>query len=126
MATRTKKAAAPVAEVIERESTATLTHAPIRFCDLDHKSMRHRYCHRAQDALAFNDDKDTFMTRLVESLLSEGQQVPVEYYRDETGRAILIRGYQRCAALLHIIERGLDPERFGPEMMVSFRRACKK
>ena len=99
-------------------TTATLHPSQIRLCDLDHVSMRHLFCHREQDALAFSDNEDAFMTRLVESLLGEGQQVPVEFYRDAAGHAILLRGYQRVAACHHIVERGLDPGRFNAEMIV--------
>jgi hypothetical protein len=119
MATRAKqKAAEKVAEVISRESVATMVNAPIRLCDLDHKTQAHLYCHREKGALAYSDDGDSFMTRIVESLLSEGQQVPCEYFRDKAGQAILLRGYQRVTAIWHIVERRLDPERFGAEMLI--------
>jgi hypothetical protein len=109
-----------VAEVLERQAQVRYKQVQVRLIDLDHKSRRHDFCHRSSEALACGDDDGDNMKALVESMVLEGQQVPVEFYRDpESGTAIVLRGYRRIESLWIAIERKLDQENFHPDMLVS-------
>ena len=116
----TSKTTDVVAEVLSRQSNASFKHATVRLCDLDHQTKRHVFCHRMADALKYGDEDGDPMKTLVDSLLLEGPQVPVEYYVDpETGDKILLRGYRRIEAIKIAIERQFQPDRFHPEMEIS-------
>ena len=114
-----------IAEVLVRQSEVTYKSTTVRLCDIDNKTKRHKYCHRADTALKYNDspdasERDASMKHLVDSLQLEGQQVPIEYFVDKnTGAKILIRGYRRVEALWIAIERRFNPEVFYREMEIS-------
>jgi hypothetical protein len=81
----------PEAEALTRATTATterkkVRHDQIKF-DLD------RYLNRDPEAL-----KSENLTPLMESLVLEGLQVPIEFYRDEQGNAVLLKGHRRVSA----------------------------
>jgi hypothetical protein len=108
-----------VAEVPERQSRARFKQVEVRLCDLDHESRRHDFCHRSNDALVFGDDDGNELKKLVESMILEGQLVPVEYYVDlVTGKKIVIRGTRRIEALRTAAELKLDPEHIFSEMLI--------
>src|SRR5512143_1699779 len=77
------------------------TPSVLRLDQVDAQTMRHIYCHRDGPSMAWNDDKDATpdnLKSLGESLLAEGQVVPIEFYRDGE-RNILVRGYRLIEAL---------------------------
>jgi hypothetical protein len=109
-----------VEEVLELQAQVRFKQVEVPLCDLDHESRRHEFCHRSNDALAWRDDDGSEMKLLVESLVLEGQQVPVEYFIDPaTGKKTVIRGTRRIEALLTAIRLKLDPARFHPQMLVA-------
>jgi hypothetical protein len=90
MARPTKPPHEDLADTITSESqslssTPTLQYLPctLRLDQVDAQSLRHIYCHRDGPSMAWNDDKDAApdnLKSLGESLLSEGQIVPIEFY----------------------------------------------
>ena len=97
----------------------TLNYAPttVYLDEIDREAMKHVFNHRdkADMAWGMGDEKDekkqNDLRSLAESLLEEGQLTPIEFYRDEQGRAVLVRGYRVVEAYHQIIDRELDPAR---------------
>jgi hypothetical protein len=104
-----------VPEDLSRQVTTTLaaTRTTIRLDQIDRETQKHIYCHRTTAELT-----DDYAKILVDSLVTEGQVTPVEFYRDCEGRAILVRGYRTVEAHHQIIGRQLDPGHFSNDMKV--------
>src|SRR5512135_746240 len=100
-------------EDLSREVTLERRPTTIRLDQIDRDKLKQVYCHRSSEELTGDSTQS-----LVESLVSEGQLTPIEYYRDRDGAAILVRGYRTVEAHHQIIERKLDPEHFNPNMML--------
>jgi len=103
------------------------TPCTIRLDQIDAQTLRHVYCHRDGDSLKWDDEsRPDNLRSLGESLLGEGQLVPVEFYRhtgttpdgNQVTRNILVRGYRLVEAVQQIISRRLDPERFHAGMEI--------
>lgn len=73
-------------EILSRESTATTDRTKIR---LDHIKFGN-FCHRDPVEL-----EPSSLTKLKESVILEGLQVPIEFYRDDQGNVILLKGHRR-------------------------------
>ena len=111
-----------VPEELSRAVSLTYRRTTIRLNEIDRDAMKHLYRHRTQEELSWEyqgggkEKGQGYMQSLVESLVSEGQITPIEFYRDEQGKAILIRGYRTVEAHHQIIARRLDPVRYHPTM----------
>jgi transposase-like protein len=111
-----------VPEELSRAVTLTYRRTTIRLSEIDRDKMKQLYRHRTPEELAWEyqgkgaDNGQGDMQSLVESLVSEGQLTPVEFYRDKEGKAILIRGYRTVEAHHQIIARRLDPVNFHDDM----------
>ena len=78
-------------EPLSRATNATTKRIKIRLDEI--KIDTERYCHRDNNALT-----DESLKSLMDSLILEDLQNPVEIYRDEDGNAILLKGHRRVTA----------------------------
>ena len=89
MATDKKETKAP--EILERATQATMQRTRVHLNDLVMDTDR--FCHRKAATLNEEGLKD-----LMDSLVLEGLQVPVEYFSDTRGRKVLVKGHRRVTA----------------------------
>jgi hypothetical protein len=101
-------------EDLSREVTLGTHPTRIRLDAIDKDTLKQFYCHRDEKELVSGAN----MEALVESIVSEGQITPIEFYRDSAGKAILIQGYRIVEAHRQIIGRQLDPEHFKEDMEI--------
>ena len=114
----------PVTTATLAPAPGTLNYAPttVHLDEIDREVMKHLFNHRDKADMAWgmgdeeNEKKQNDLRSLAESLLEEGQLTPIEFYRDEQGRAVLVRGYRMVEAYHQIIDRELDPARCNPHM----------
>src|SRR5438045_753675 len=106
-----------VSMVIEKKDTAPLeraTHAIMERTSVPLDQLvldQERFCHRDPTALI-----EEVLQSLMISLVEEGQQVPIEFYVDEDGRKILVKGHRRVAAMRLLAEK--NKPGFSKDMLV--------
>ena len=105
----------PASEDLSRQINPALASKPttIRLDQIDRETQKRIYCHRTPEELT-----DDHAKILADSLISEGQVTPIEYYRDDAGRAILVRGYRTIEAHHQIIGKQLDQGHFKADMEI--------
>jgi hypothetical protein len=108
---------------LANEVTLTTSRTNLRLDQIDRTTLKHVYCHRDTAELTTGNTKPTAppgssMRSLVESIVSEGQITPIEFYRDTAGNAILVSGYRIVEAHYQIIGKKLDPARFARDMAI--------
>jgi ParB-like chromosome segregation protein Spo0J len=71
-----------------------------------------RYCHRDEQELTDIER----LRPLVDSIAAEGLQTPPEFFRDEKGRPVIVKGHRRISALRWLADKGTAG--FKPNMPV--------
>ncbi len=94
-------------EVVERQTAATTKRTQVRLDEI--VVQKDRYCHREDDALT-----EANLKPLMDSLVSEGLQVPIEICTDSKGQKVLIKGHRRVKSC-QILE-GKKMPGFTPDM----------
>jgi hypothetical protein len=74
--------------VAKRETQAETRPTKVRLCDF--VLQPERYSHRSKEQF-----KKERLQALMDSLVSEGQQVPIEFFRDKDGRPVVLKGHRR-------------------------------
>ena len=112
-----KKSSSTPSTPLTRLSKAITKPVTIKLCDLDHLSGKDQYCHRNDSVFVYKDEDNNAMKSMMDSLLLEGQNTPVEYYVDlETGAKVQIKGFRRTHACHKAIALHYDPAHFFAEM----------
>jgi ParB-like chromosome segregation protein Spo0J len=78
-------------EILERASQAITKRCKARLDEVAFDTDR--YCHRDEDALTADNLKT-----LMDSLVLEGLQVPIEFHVDGEGKKVLVKGHRRVTA----------------------------
>jgi ParB-like chromosome segregation protein Spo0J len=78
-------------EILERVTQATSQRTKVHLNEL--VIDPERFCHRKKEALT-----EANLKELMDSLVLEGLQVPIEYYVHGPGRKVLIKGHRRISA----------------------------
>jgi ParB-like chromosome segregation protein Spo0J len=93
-----KDESTPKPKELTRVSNVTMKRVKVR---LDLIVMDpDRFCHRNQDAL-----KADSLKSLMDSLITEGMQVPIEGYFDKQGRFVVVKGHRRVSSLLLLVQK---------------------
>ena len=115
-----KEQTSAVPEELTRAVEMTYKPTTIKLSEIDDETKRPIFFHREKEVLAWSEEEEheSYLRSLAESLIKEGQITPIEFYRDEEGRPILVRGYLTVEAHRQIIARKLDPTHFHPDMEI--------
>src|SRR5262245_28226931 len=85
-------------KIVERVTQAKAMPTLVPLNELD--MLENVFCHRGPDGLDSANVADLF-----DSLILEGLQVPVEFYRDKDNRKILVKGHRRVTACRILAQR---------------------
>lgn len=85
-----------VVEILSRESKATTKRTKVKLDEIKTSV----YCHRPEEEL---ED----LTTLEESLTLEGLQVPLEYFINEDGQNVLLKGHRRLKAMRNLADKNV-------------------
>jgi hypothetical protein len=102
-----KETETPVIPTRETQATTRLVQIPLDQFVLHPE----RYCHRDPEELT-----EGRLKPLMESLVNQGIQVPVEFYKDDKGQPILDKGFRRITGM-RLLAAQHTPN-FVPNMMV--------
>jgi ParB-like chromosome segregation protein Spo0J len=96
-------------EILCRATNATTRRTKVRLDEL--KFDLARYCHRDEEAL-----KEENLAPLMQSLILEGQLVPIEFFTNAEGEKELLGGHRRVTALRTLADKNVP--RFTRDMEV--------